>query len=1649
MTDNEESLRSDQLDAVARAGADRDLAASYLRDVATEEVARWRPEDVAGAVLSHRDLARHRTPGQARIRVFTPTVEVDSWATGNSVIEIVTEDMPFLVDSVVGALDRAGIRVLAIVHPLLFVRRDEDGGLLDVFEEAETAEGAGVVHESWMHIEIPRIADAEARGRIEQQLAAILEDVRAAVEDWDAMTGTAAKLVDGIEENPPAGLPAEEVEHAVDLLRWFADGHFTFLGYRYYELEGTADAAAADAEEVLRPHEGGLGLLRDEAGDSDAAPRGRRLAGAAARKARERTLLVITKANSRSTVHRQAYLDYVGVKQFDAEGNVVGEHRFLGLLTVSAYMSSVRGVPYIRDKVQAVVAQSGFTPESHLAKDLLGVLEAYPRDELFQADVADLARTATATVRLRERPATRLFLRPDVYGRFMSCLVYLPRDRYTTPVRRRIQDLLLEAIGGTDIEYTTQVSDGPLARLHMVVRVPAGKRLPHVDEAELERRIAGAVRTWEEGLERALVADVGEDATARLTARYGEGLPEAYKESVSPRVAVGDLLLAERVRPDGHIHLTVSHVPGAQGAERRLKLASSARLSLSRMMPVLTNLGVEVTDESTYMLRRANDGEEEVIHLYDVGVRADSEDLWRGRPDEGRGPEEAIADFAEAFAAAWDGTRESDGLEHLVLGADMLPREVTVLRALAAYVRQTSLRFTRDSVEEALLANSEIARSLVELFEVRFDPDRFEEPDGAAGEERRAAQGELEERITAALDEVPSLDHDRVLRAIRDVVLATDRTSAYRDLPATEEGRERITVTLKIRPERVPHLEPPRAYVETWVHGPRVEGVHLRYASIARGGLRWSDRRDDFRLEVGGLAKAQMLKNAVIVPSGAKGGFFAKHLPDPAEDRDAWFAEGQGAYREFIAGLLDVTDNLEGGRAVPPERVVRWDEEDTYLVVAADKGTATFSDLANAISSERGFWLDDAFASGGSAGYSHKGMGITARGAWESVKRHFREVGTDVQSEDFTVVGIGDMSGDVFGNGMLCSQHIRLVGAFDHRHVFLDPDPDAATSYAERKRLFDKPRSTWGDYDPALLSEGGGVYPRTAKSVPISPQVRERLGLPEDVTELAPNDVVRAILQAPVDLLWNGGIGTYVKASTETHQDAADRAGDAIRIDAPQLRVRVVGEGGNLGLTQRGRVEAALGGVKLNTDAIDNSAGVATSDVEVNLKILLGQLERAGDLTRKQRDEILAGMTDDVAAAVLRINYEQNVLLGNARMQHHQMVGPHTRLMAWLEEHGAIDRQVDALPGDDELAERAEATEHGLTSPEFAVLVAATKNTLKSELDGSALPEDPWLERELREYFPEAVRERFADAIAEHPLRRQIIAMAVANSLVNRGGISFVHRALEETGASIERIARAFVIVREIFGLREFVTAVEELDNHVSTDVQGSLYLTFRRLLDRAVRWFVTDRPDPLDIGAEIEAFAPAVRVVRDGLDELLRGEEAEHFAQRRAALEEEGVPAELARTAAGLLELFSALDIAELADDTGADLADVAAVYHAVSDVVGINRLLAAASTLPRETEWDAMARAALRDDIYLVTEQITRGVFEDPAGEETGGEPEARVRAWAEHNADALARAHASIDEATGPAAPGGLAPLSVVLRSLRSLARSVTVTAARRQG
>ncbi|WP_030167157.1 NAD-glutamate dehydrogenase [Streptomyces sp. NRRL S-813] len=1602
---------------------DRDSVLSFLQryylHTAPEDLADRDPVDVFGAAFSHYRLAEARPQGTANVRVHTPTVEENGWTCSHSVVEVVTDDMPFLVDSVTNELTRQGRGIHVVVHPQFVVRRDLTGKLLEVLPSAPAGEPLphDAHFESWIHVEIDRETDRSDLKQITADLLRVLSDVREAVEDWEKMRDAATRIAEGLpEETLPTDLPEQQVEEARELLHWLAADHFTFLGYREYQLREDDSLAAVPGT--------GLGILRSDphhAGEDKhpVSPSFERLPADARAKAREHKLLVLTKANSRATVHRPSYLDYIGVKKFDDKGEVIGERRFLGLFSSAAYTESVRRVPVIRRKVEEVLGLAGFSPNSHDGRDLLQIMETYPRDELFQTPAAELEPIVTSVLYLQERRRLRLYLRQDEYGRYYSALVYLPRDRYTTGVRLRIIDILKEELGGTSVDFTAWNTESILSRLHFVVRVPQGTELPQLSDSDKERieaRLVEAARSWADAFAEALTAELGEEHAAELLRRYNHAFPEGYKADHTPRAAVADLVNLEQLGEDKTFALSLYEPVGAAPEERRFKIyQKGGSVSLSKVLPVLSQLGVEVTDERPYELRCAD---RTTAWIYDFGLRvplvATGGDYLA---------DDARERFQDAFAAAWTGKAENDGFNALVLSAGLSWRQAMVLRAYAKYLRQAGSTFSQDYMEDTLRNNVHTTRLLVSLFEARMAPERQR-----AGHELVDA---LLEEVDAALDQVASLDEDRILRSFLTVIKATLRTNFFQK---NGSGAPHDYVSMKFDPQAIPDLPAPRPAYEIWVYSPRVEGVHLRFGKVARGGLRWSDRREDFRTEILGLVKAQMVKNTVIVPVGAKGGFVAKQLPDPSVDRDAWLAEGIASYKTFISALLDITDNMVAGEVVPPKDVVRHDGDDTYLVVAADKGTATFSDIANEVAESYDFWLGDAFASGGSAGYDHKGMGITARGAWESVKRHFRELDVDTQSQDFTVVGIGDMSGDVFGNGMLLSEHIRLVAAFDHRHIFLDPNPDAATGYAERRRLFDLPRSSWADYNTDLLSAGGGIFPRSAKSIPVNAHIREALGIEDKVTKMTPADLMQAILKAPVDLLWNGGIGTYVKASSESNADVGDKANDAIRVDGRDLRVRVVGEGGNLGCTQLGRIEFAQTGGKVNTDAIDNSAGVDTSDHEVNIKILLNGLVTDGDMTVKQRNKLLAQMTDEVGALVLRNNYAQNTAIANALAQSKDMLHAQQRFMKHLVREGHLNRALEFLPTDRQIRERLTAG-HGLTGPETAVLLAYTKITVCEELLHTTLPDDPYLRGLLHAYFPTQLREQFAEQIDNHPLHREITTTVLVNDTVNTGGTTYLHRLREETGASLEEIVRAQTVARAIFRSASVWDAVEALDNKVEADVQTRIRLHSRRLVERGTRWLLNNRPQPLQLTETVDFFAERVEQVWAELPKLLRGADLEWYQQVYDELSAAGVPDELATRVAGFSSAFPALDIVSIADRMGKDPMDVAEVYYDLADRLSITQLMDRIIELPRADRWQSMARASIREDLYAAHAGLTADVLAVGNGTST---PEQRFKVWEQKNAPILSRARTTLEEIHGSDA-FDLANLSVAMRTMRTLLRT----------
>ena len=1505
------------------------FAEHYVKHLPEAELLQLQPQHVARLIAAHVALGSVRRPGETKATVVLPG---DDRPGTSTLVLIVTDDRPFLVDTVSMNITRHGWSIRALYHPQYVVLRDSAGTMTAVADSDDHG-----IAESWICVEVfPPLGHA-AEESCEQLVALVgsgVESVRAAVDDWRTMQRRLAETIDLINEHAQPVSP-HEVRSVTDLLEWLSTGNFVLLGYREYRREADGYDGVAGS---------GLGILRDEHDDDtgfDAFPQ-----------AGDDHLLVITKDSRRSPVHRPAYLDYIGVRIFDATGRLVGERRFLGLFSATAYGETVWKIPILAQKAQKLIDMSGFDPRSHGGSAIRQVIATYPRDELFQATADELFPVISQEAQFKDRRLVRVFVRRGTYGRFISVLVYLPRDRYTTNVREAIQQILLDELGGESLEHQARVSEGVLARLFFVVKRPDGDpltALPALDS--LQERIIAATRNWDDDFERA----------ARTLASEARGVEfsDAYEEEFPAAIAVHDLQLANRLTGDADLAYDV-YTPlwPSDEADVRFKVIGYRHMSLADAMPHLSVLGVEVVDERPFewVLRGRP------LYLYDFGLKLtgdmDAAEDW--------GPE-LQQRFIDAFDASYRGLTESGKFNRLVMTGGLTWQEIAWLRAISRYLVQAGIPYSQPYVAGALNDHPDIAAALVGAFRTKFDPS-LEFTDLAA---RAQAVDAAFDVIEQQLAEVASLDADRILRSFLAVLRAMIRTSAFQpDAPAH---------AFKLLPRELPLLPEPRPMFEIYVYSPRVQGVHLRFGTVARGGLRWSDRREDFRTEVLGLVKAQMVKNTVIVPTGAKGGFVPQSLPDPAADRQAWLNEGVACYQIFIRALLSVTDNIHDGTVVPPTQLVRWDDDDPYLVVAADKGTAAFSDIANRISLDHNFWLGDAFASGGSAGYDHKAMGITARGAWESVKRHFIEMGRDCQSEDFTCVGIGDMAGDVFGNGMLLSTHTRLVAAFNHLHVFLDPNPDAATSYTERQRLFDLPRSSWADYDRSLISAGGGVFPRSLKSVPISPAVRTVLGLSSSVKALTPAELINAILKAPVDLLWNGGIGTYVKASSETNVDVGDKANDPVRVNGDEVRAKCAGEGGNLGWTQLGRIEYARSGGRINTDFIDNSAGVDTSDHEVNIKILLADQVVRGNLTLEQRNELLASMTAEVAELVVAHNVAQNLALSNSISRSAELTSAYQGWMQSLEEAGYLDRQIEFLPTARQLETRREGGQ-GLARPELATLLAYTKIYLSEQVLASDLPDDPYLADRLIHYFPKELQRRYAADMPRHRLAREIITTVAVNRFVDSQGITAYHRLHNETNAAVTEVIRAQLAARSIYQVGRSEIELGRADG-LTAQVVTELRVALRRMVERATRWLLASRRGPLDIVAATAQFTDGVREVRAGLGSLLTPRQAANATQHIDRMTAAGVPRRLAEEVAHDAYSHFALTIVEIAQARQAPVMTVAEIAFVLADRLGLDQLHDVIVALPQYDRWQTMARAALRDDLLGVHGQLTSAVLRDPS--------------------------------------------------------------------
>lgn len=1536
------------------------LAVWYFSSVSDSDLEAKSVDSWANILLAHWKLIMQRKPGEAKVRILNPTLKKDGWTSSRTAILISHDDIPFLVDSIRMILDRHNYEIHFILHfGGLKVMRDKKHKVTEIFPFGTRN---GTFSSAPIYIEIDRIIDENAMNELQAEIDRALHDVRAAVEDWRLMTNKVEECLSEL-ETPAPGLDVHDVSESRHFLQWLLNNNFTFLGCRDYKLIGNGQNRALQSI----PNSG-LGVLRDSShvasskSYAELPPQARKMA-------LSKDVLIIAKTNTTSTVHRQVRTDYIGVKRYNQKGELVGERRFIGLYTSTAYHSSPRQIPFLRHKVDQVIQDFGFPHDSHDGKEVVHILETLPRDDLFQASHEELFELTQGILHLKERKKLRLLVRRDAFQRYFSCLVYMPRELFTTNLADKMRGILMHAFQGFDAAYDTYFSDSVLARIHYVIRVDS-KNPIEFDLDAIERELATAAKSWIDQLKQALLERFDELTALRYYSRYGKIFSAGYMEIYTPEEAVYDIEKMELLNEQNPLTMLLRPLQKSNSFSLKI-FKNDDTIILSDAVPILENMGLRIIGESSHQVHIQSN---KAIWINDFTVVTSAH-----QPIDIDAQSE---DFQAAFKQIWYEVAENDSFNRLVLEANLNWQQVSMLRAYAKYLRQIGFTLSQSYIEQALIHHSGIAQALAQLFDLRFNPKTTDKD--------HLGQVTLVKQIEESLENVASLDEDRIFRRFLELILATIRTNFYQ---LDENNDSKAYISYKFNPALISDLPKPRPKYEIFVYSPRVEGVHLRAGSVARGGLRWSDRKEDFRTEVLGLMKAQQVKNTVIVPEGAKGGFVVKRPQTPDMSREAYMSEVIECYTLFISGLLDITDNIHHQKIIPPKNVVRYDSDDPYLVVAADKGTATFSDIANGIAKKYGFWLDDAFASGGSAGYDHKKMGITSRGVWVSVKRHFRELGLNPDTDDFTVVGIGDMSGDVFGNGLLLSRHTKLVGAYNGEHIFLDPHPDPEKSYLERQRLFKLPRSSWTDYDPSLISLGGGVYSRFAKSITLTPEIKKLLNVTQN--SMVPNELIKAMLRAPIDLIWNGGIGTFVKASYESHLDVGDRSNDAIRVNGDELNAKIIAEGGNLGLTQLGRIEYSLKGGIVNTDFIDNSAGVDCSDHEVNIKILLNRFMLNGSMSLAERNHLLEEMTDEVAELVLLDNYEQTQMLGLEASVASQTMDIFRHYIADMERTGRLDRKLEYLPDDKMLIERK--TNHKpLTRPEIAILLAYSKMYLKQTLLSTKLPEDPYFDKYLLTAFPVPLREKYHADLQKHPLRREIVATQLCKAITDRMGINFVERLQRETGASIEFIIRAFCISEHIYDMQSLWNQIAALDSIVHPEAQYSMMLQVYYLIRRATRWFIRNMKSNLQIEQVTKQFHEPIKVLCQYIPDVLDARGKAEFDKTIAELTEKNVPIALAQQIAKCTVLYTSLDIVEATQKYRLDLNDAAKAYYALGDKLELNWLREAMNFYTIETQWDELARAGFRDDLDRVQRKLSAKVLTMKTKDEQGDGINERIEVW-----------------------------------------------------
>ncbi|MFV0575343.1 MAG: NAD-glutamate dehydrogenase [Vibrio sp.] len=1589
-------LIQDKLDPINQPLVSK-LAEHLYSNVSQDDLFQRNESDLYGAVVSLWQHVVEKDAKTVSVRVFNPTLSRQGWQSTHTVVEVVVPDSAFLVDSIKMAISRLGLTSHFMANGPTQIER-KNGEVVAINDSKGEMQ-------SLFHIEIDRVNDKERMAELKAELLSVLNDTRLVVEDWGKMSNQLKVVIKEIEANQK-NIPIEEdrMEEGLAFLRWLGEHNFTFMGYKEFDLNPTEGDY-----ELVPAQSDALGLFTQPE-----RIRSHKLSDfieSARLEARKPELLILTKGSSASTIHRPAHSDYVGIKKFDKKGKVVGEHRFIGLYTSAVYNQSVENIPLIRDKVERILALSGYLKGSYSYKALHNILENYPRDELLQAKESELLEVGMGVVQMQDRDLLRLFVRKDPFGRFFSCMVYVTKERYNTELRFKTQQIFKDVFKSNQaVEFTTYFSESPLARTHYIVRVDNNNQ--DINVKAIERNLMEASSTWDDRLSQSIMSSFGENQGTELVKEYKNAFPRSYKEeTLAGGTAVADIEQLEALDENNKLGMLFYRPQEAKADSKAVRLKLYHRdepIHLSDVMPMLENLGLRVIGESPYEIEKS-DGT--VFWILDFSMLHRSEQTVDLREAQDR--------FQQAFAAIWSGELESDGFNRLILSAGLTGREVTILRSYARYMRQVGFPFSQQYIEDTLSNHPELAQMLVALFEKRFDP---------TVKSRTKAEDKLVSSIKEELEKVESLDDDRIIRRYMEMIKATIRTNFYQ---LDAQGEAKPWLSLKMTPRKIPEIPAPIPEFEIFVYAPDIEGVHLRAGKVARGGLRWSDRQEDFRTEILGLVKAQQVKNTVIVPVGAKGGFVCKRQAN-FTTRDEIFAEGQRCYQRFIRALLDVSDNIIEGKVVPPVNVVRHDIDDPYLVVAADKGTATFSDLANSVSAEYNFWLGDAFASGGSNGYDHKAMGITAKGGWESVKRHFREMGIDCQTTDFTCIGIGDMAGDVFGNGMLLSKHIRLQAAFNHMHIFIDPNPDSARSWQERDRLFKLPRSSWEDYDPSLISQGGGIFSRRAKSITLTPEIQSMVGTKKQ--SVTPTELIKLLLKMNVDLLWNGGIGTYVKAASESNSDVGDRANDGLRINGGELRAKVVGEGGNLGMTQLGRVEYALSGGRVNTDFVDNVGGVDCSDNEVNIKIFLNTLVASGDLTVKQRNEILDSMEDEIGEIVLEDAYNQSESISVAEHQGNSQVKEQIRFIHALEKMGKLDRSLEYIPDDETLLER-EKLGDGLTRPELSVLIAYAKMVLKELLACDEIANEPLNAQLLVKYFPSRLQRNYEGQMSAHPLRQEIIATSLANQVVNEMGCNFVYRLSDETGASVVDIINAYVAARVIFGAEAMFEQIRQHDNIATAEVQYELLTAVRRLLRRATRWLLRNRMAKFSVNEIIERYQSDANVIQQGMDTFLVKEEVKDHNQIAQAWVKKGVKLELANQISRLTSQYCALDISAIATECNVTIEQTAKMYFTLGDNLSLHWFLTQINSQPIENHWQALARASFREDLDWQQRQLTSQVIACFDKTNPDWKVEVAIAQWVERNNESLERWENILNEFKVGSAHE-FAKFSVALRELMLL-------------